>query len=202
MKQIRERKAVIEAQLNAGHESTSGLRDAFDKHHNILTTSWLDTLLGPMLAISDEEKLYLLEFDDRKGLENEIKKLKIKEKAIIIPGRSAPIDFIENELKAYFEGKLKEFHTPLHLIGSNFQKQAWQALCKIPYGETRSYAEQAISINKASAHRAVANANGANQLAIIIPCHRIINSNGNLGGYGGGIPRKKWLIEHEKRNKL
>lgn len=78
---------------------------------------------------------------------------------------------------------------------------AWQALTLIPYGETRSYAQQAQSLGKPTAYRAVANANGANSLSIIIPCHRIINSSGNLGGYGGGIARKQWLLEHERKNK-
>ena len=212
MKEIREGGAVIDAQLNAGYESSSGFRDAFSKliggaptnfnqHLNVLKATWLDTILGPMLSISDDEALYLLEFVDRRGLERELEQLKLKTKSIIIPGGSDVIDSIESELKYYFEGKLKEFKTPLHVLGSPFQRMAWEALKKIPYGETRSYAEQAISIGEPSAVRAVANANGANQLAIIIPCHRIINSNGELGGYGGGVARKQWLVDMEKQNK-
>ena len=85
------------------------------------------------------------------------------------------------------------------MFGSPFQRQVWQVLCGIPYGETRSYAEEAMYMGKPSAYRAVANANGANQLAIIIPCHRVIASDGTLGGYGGGIAVKQWLLEHEKR---
>lgn len=210
MKQVREGKGVIEAQLNTGYESSSGFRDAFskimgaaptnfDKHPNILQASWLDMPLGPMLAIADEKHLYLLEFVGRRGLEREIERLRIKTKSAIIPGYTAPIASIEKELHAYFAGKLKVFKTPLFLLGSPFQKLAWEALMKIPYGETRSYAEQAVAIGKPSAYRAVANANGANQIAIVIPCHRIINSNGDLGGYGGGIAHKKWLIQHEKQ---
>nr|WP_253310092.1 methylated-DNA--[protein]-cysteine S-methyltransferase [Rickettsia endosymbiont of Ceutorhynchus assimilis] len=172
----------------------------FNNHHNILKADRLDTPLGPMLAIADEYALYLLEFVDRRGLEREIEKLRIKTKAAIIPGSNAPLKSIETELKFYFAGSLKEFKTPLHLLGSPFQQLVWQELMRIPYGETRSYGKQATAIGKQSAYRAVANANGANQLAIVIPCHRIINSNGELGGYGGGIARKKWLIEHEQRN--
>ncbi|MCL9685307.1 bifunctional transcriptional activator/DNA repair enzyme AdaA [Legionella maioricensis] len=212
MKQIREGKEVIEAQVNTGYESSSGFRDAFAKimgaapsnfaqHHPVLKASWLDTRLGPMLAIADEDALYLLEFVDRRGLEREVEKLRKKTKSVIIPGSSPPITSIEKELNAYFEGSLKEFVTPIHLLGSPFQKLAWHKLLNIPYGETRSYSKQAEAIGKPSAFRTVANANGANQLAIIIPCHRIINLNGNLGGYGGGIARKQWLIEHERRNK-
>ena len=209
MKQIRKGEKVIEAQLNAGYESSSGFRDAFSKimgaaptnfhnQHNILKSAWLDTPLGPMLVISDEQALYLLEFVERRGLEREIEKLRKTTKSAIIPGRTAAIDLIEEELASYFSGKLKVFKTSIHMLGSPFQKMVWQELMRIPYGETRSYLAQAEAIKKPTAFRAVANANGANQLAIIIPCHRIINSNGKLGGYGGGIARKEWLINNEQ----
>lgn len=209
MKQIRGGEAVIEAQLSTGYESSSGFRDAFSRimgaaptklgNQNILKASWLDTPLGPMIAIADEEAIYLLEFVDRRGLELEIERLRQRTKSAIIPGRSKPIDSIEKELCLYFQGKLRSFNTALHLIGSPFQKHVWEELLKIPPGETRSYAELAKAIGKPSAFRAVALANGANQFAIIIPCHRVINTNGELGGYGGGLTRKKWLINHEKK---
>jgi len=166
-----------------------------------LKSSHLDSPLGPILAIADNEILHLLEFVERRGLEREIERLRIRGKAAIIPGTTDPILSIEKELKAYFEGSLKDFKTPIHLLGSPFQKLVWNALLSIPYGETKSYTEQASIIGKPSACRAVANANGANQLAIVIPCHRIINSNGALGGYGGGIDRKKWLLQHEIQHK-
>lgn len=207
-KQIRAGDAVIEAQLNTGYESSSGFRDAFSKimgaaptkfegQHTILKASWIDTRLGPMIAIADEAGIYLLEFVDRRGLEREVERLRIKTKAAIIPGITDPIKSITLELESYFEGKLKEFKTPLHLLGSPFQRSVWEELMRIPYGQTQSYMAQSKAIGRATAYRAVANANGANQLAIVIPCHRIINSNGELGGYGGGIRRKQWLIEHE-----
>ncbi len=162
-----------------------------------LISSQFDTPLGLMIAISDEEALYLLEFIERRGLKREIDKLKSKTKSVILPGDADPIASIQKELKAYFAGNLKEFKTPFHLLGSSFQKQAWKALMQVPYGKTKSYKEQAIAINRPQSYRAVANANGANQLAVIVPCHRIISNNGGLSGYGGGIKRKKWLIEHE-----
>lgn len=164
-----------------------------------LKSKWVSTPLGSMLAIADEEKLYLLEFEERRGLEHEIERLRFKTKISIIPGKTAPLESIENEVNLYFEGKLKDFKTPYCLLGSPFQQLVWQTLLTVSYGETNSYREQAIKMNKQKAFRAVANANGANQLAILIPCHRIITSNGKIGGYGGGIDRKKWLIEHEKR---
>ena len=211
MKQIRNGQAVIEAQLNMGYESSSGFRDAFskimgaaptqsDKHYTLLKASWLDTPLGPMLAIADEQALHLLEFVDRRGLEREVERLRKTVKAAIIPGSTGPIVSIERELKSYFEGTLKQFQTPLYCQGSLFQKLVWDALVQIPYGQTRSYAQQSLAIGKSTACRAVANANGANQLAIVIPCHRIITSSGELGGYGGGIARKQWLLDHEKNN--
>jgi AraC family transcriptional regulator of adaptative response/methylated-DNA-[protein]-cysteine methyltransferase len=122
-------------------------------------------------------------------------------KAAIVPGVTEPLRSIELELKNYFEGKLKIFTTPLFLLGSPFQQRVWKELLKIPYGTTRSYAAQATSMGEPKAIRAVANANGANQLAIVIPCHRIINTNGALGGYGGGIARKEWLLQHEVKYK-
>lgn len=209
MKKMRAGGKVIEAQLNAGHESDSGFQDAFSKimgappknivgKHNVLKSSWLDSPLGPILAVADDEGLYLLEFLERRGLEREIERLKIKTKSAIIPGRTSIIDLIEQELANYFVGILKEFKTPIYLLGSDFQKVVWQELMRIPYGETRSYATQAKALGNPKATRAVANANGANQLAIIIPCHRIINSNGDLGGYGGGTSRKQWLVNMEK----
>jgi AraC family transcriptional regulator of adaptative response/methylated-DNA-[protein]-cysteine methyltransferase len=210
MKQIREGEPVIEAQLSAGYESGSGFRDAFSRIMGtppaksgegcILKSSWLDTPLGPMLAIANEEALYLLEFVDRRGLEREIERLRKRTKSRVIPGHTKPIDSIKKELNLYFKGELTAFQTPLCLQGSPFQRQVWDQLSKIPYGQTRSYAAIAKDIGRPTAFRAVAQANGSNQLAIIIPCHRVINSNGELGGYAGGVPRKQWLLEHEKKH--
>lgn len=167
-----------------------------------LNTSWFDTLLGPMIAIGDDNALFLLEFIDRRNLGRGIKKLRQATKAAIIPGSTNPLVSIQKELADYFAGTLTNFKTPIHIFGSTFQKLSWHALTAIPYGHTRSYLEQAKAIGNPKAFRAVANANGANQLAIIIPCHRIINDNGKLGGYGGGIDKKQWLINHEKNNQI
>jgi len=189
-------------------DKSSGFRETFSRimgaaptklgHSNILKASWLDTKLGPMIAIANDEALYLLEFVDRTGLERAVERLRAKTKSAIVPGHTQAISSIEKELKLYFDCKLIEFKTPLFLLGSPFQKQVWEELKKIPSGKTRSYLDLAKVIGKPSAFRAVANANGANQLAIVIPCHRVINTNGELAGYGGGIARKQWLINHEK----
>jgi AraC family transcriptional regulator of adaptative response/methylated-DNA-[protein]-cysteine methyltransferase len=148
MKQIRSGDLVIDAQLNMGYESSSGFRDAFskimgatptkfDNHHRILKASWIDTLLGSMLAISDDDALYLLEFVDRRGLEREIEVLKVKTKAVIIPGNTAPLKQIESELQGYFNGSLHEFKTPLHFLGSSFQTLAWKELISIPWTDAK-----------------------------------------------------------------
>jgi AraC family transcriptional regulator of adaptative response/methylated-DNA-[protein]-cysteine methyltransferase len=151
-----------------------------------------------MIAITSDTALYLLEFIDRPGLECEIELLGQKTKSVIISGRTDVINVLEKELQLYFSGELKEFKTPLFFLGSPFQHKVWQELQKIPYGQTRAYAELAEAVEKLSAFRAVAQANGKNKIALIVPCHRVINKNGNLGGYSGGINRKKWLIHLEK----
>lgn len=211
MKEIRSGKAIIEAQLTGGYESGSGFRDAFTKitghapsllqTEETLKASWLDSPLGPMLAISDEKELYLLEFADRRGLEREIEYLRKRTKMPILPGNAPPLESIKQELALYFKGRLQTFKTPLHRIGSPFQLKVWNALQHIPYGTTCSYRELAATIGLPTAYRAVANANGCNQFAIIVPCHRVINTNGALGGYSGGINRKEWLLTLEEKIK-
>ena len=166
-----------------------------------LKAMWMETLLGPMIAIADEKSLYLLEFFTKKGLEREINRLG-QQGFAILPGNAPPLRSIQAELKAYFEGKLTAFTTPFQVIGSVFQQKVWEKLCQIPYGETISYAKQSTLLGKPTAYRAVANANGANQLSIIVPCHRVIASDGSLGGYSSGLALKLWLINHEKKSRL
>jgi AraC family transcriptional regulator of adaptative response/methylated-DNA-[protein]-cysteine methyltransferase len=209
MKHIRSGASVIDAQVSAGYESGSGFRDAFTRiigsapslsqTSRVLRAAWFDTELGPMIAIADEIALYLLEFVDRRGLEREIERLRqAAGTAAIIPGHTAPIRQIEAELARYFAGALRHFQTPIACLGTPFQCRVWDALQAIPYGQTRSYTQLAASLGKESAVRAVAQANGANQLALVIPCHRVIGANGDLTGYAAGTVRKGWLIQHEK----
>ena len=165
---------------------------------NMFNAAWIDTPLGPMIAIANETALYLLEFVDRRGLELEVERLRARTKSAILPGSSPPLKSIEMELKAYFDGTLRTFKTPLFLMGSPFQKRVWDALLHIPYGETKSYKEQAAIIEHPTATRAVANANGANQIAIVIPCHRVIGSSGTLTGFAGGMAMKRQMLELEK----
>ena len=156
---------------------------------HFLKADWLDTPLGSMIAMADEKALYVLEFMDRERSTH----------SAITTGRTEPIDSIAKELRLYFEGKLELFQTPIKMTGSAFQTEVWSKLQQIPLGKTCSYAEIARAIKNPLAVRAVGRANAANLLAIIIPCHRVINANGDLGGYSGGIKRKEWLLNHEKR---
>lgn len=201
--------SVLDAQLDAQFKSGSGFRLAFKQllgqtpanvHKGaMLKADWLDTPIGAMLAIADAHALHLLEFHDRKALATEIKTLQKKSGAIISMGRFPAIDQIEAELQSYFSGNLSAFQTPLAKEGSPFYLQVWNALCQIPVGSTRSYAQVARIIDKPSAVRAVARGNGANKIAIVIPCHRVIGADGSLTGYAGGLWRKRWLLEHERR---
>ncbi|MDX1876120.1 methylated-DNA--[protein]-cysteine S-methyltransferase [Mycolicibacterium sp. 120266] len=102
------------------------------------------------------------------------------------------------QLQAYFAGDCTEFDIPLELVGTAFQRKVWQALLTIPYGETRSYGDIAAQIGTPTAYRAVGLANGHNPIGIIVPCHRVIGANGSLTGYGGGLDRKKILLEMER----
>ena len=165
--------------------------------NRVLKESRIKTPLGEMIAIADQNFLYLLEFTDSPNVKRKIERLKGKLNCIIEPGQAQPITSIEQELSSYFSGKLKRFDTPIFMMGTDFQRLAWQELRDIPYADTRSYKQQADLLKKPKAVRAIANANAANQLAIIIPCHRVIQNDGKIGGYAGGVQRKEWLLEHE-----
>lgn len=163
-----------------------------------LLASWIATPLGDMLAVGSATHLHLLEFMDRTALPAELKRLQSISEGGIGLGRSEPIEQAERELTAYFAGRSASFETPLALQGTPFREQVWRELLRIPPGETRSYSEVARLIGQPNAIRAVAGANGANQIAVMVPCHRVIGSDGSLTGYGGGLWRKRRLIELER----
>lgn len=201
--------SVIDAQLDAGYGSGSGFREAFarllgDAPARIrakayLTADWILTPLGPMIAIADDDALHLLEFADRTALPTEIARLRSRSGLLLRHGRNRPIDRIAAELDRYFAGSKLSFDTPVAEHGTDFERSVWQELRRIPAGETRSYRDIARALGRDGAERAVARANGANQLALVIPCHRVIASDGALSGYGGKVWRKRWLLEHERR---
>lgn len=152
-----------------------------------------------MVAGGTKEGLCLLQFSDRATLSSEYEELAESFKTTIKNGSNRHIRALKKQLKEYFKGKRKDFSVPLLTPGTEFQQGAWKELLKIPFGSTISYHEQAAALNKTGAARAVAHANASNRIAIIIPCHRVIGADGTLIGYGGGLNRKKWLLNHEKK---
>ena len=164
----------------------------------VLLADWITTPLGDMIAVSSIQHLHLLEFIDRKALPTELTKLRKACNNDLGVGSFGPTEQIRSELSAFFSGKSARFRAPLSLQGSAFTKEVWNELRAIPAGQTRSYSEIAKRVNRPSAVRAVARANGANQIAIVIPCHRVIGADGSLTGYGGGLWRKQRLIEIEQ----
>ena len=152
-----------------------------------------------MLAIADDAGLRLLEFVDRRALERELSILRTRLRTNIVPGEHRHLTAARKQLADYFSGKNLEFTVPLAPVGSPFQLRDWKLLQTIPLGETRSYSWMAEQLGDKEMRRAVGRANGENMLCIIIPCHRVIRADGTLCGYGGGLWRKKWLLEHERK---
>jgi len=167
----------------------------------ILLEFWYDTPLGRMLSLSDDGALYLLEFEHRKFLDREIERLKKRLSAKIEYGETIISKQLARELDGYFQGKLEVFTIPFELVGTEFQKLVWQEVLKIPSGERWTYKAIAEKINKPQASFAVGAANGANQLALIVPCHRLVRTDGELAGYAGGLDKKRWLLNHESEFK-
>jgi AraC family transcriptional regulator, regulatory protein of adaptative response / methylated-DNA-[protein]-cysteine methyltransferase len=202
---------IIEAAYESGYESLSGFNESFRKtlgvspgkslNHNLITVTRILTPLGPMLAGANNDGICLLEFVDRRMLETQIKRLRNLFKAELVPGNNKYFKDLNKQIQEYFSGKRNKFDLPLLLKGTSFQEAVWKELLSIPYGVTRSYQEQAEHVGNIQAVRAVAKANGDNRIAIIIPCHRVIGKNGKLTGYGGGLWRKQFLLDHETRFK-
>jgi O-6-methylguanine DNA methyltransferase len=163
----------------------------------MLTSRRLPTPLGEMLAVASPQGLCLLEFVGQKGVERELAQVLAARGGVLEEGDSAILQQADAELAGYFAGRCHAFGVPLDMVGTPFQREAWHALVAIPYGQTRSYAEQARAIGRPTATRAIAAANGQNKISIIVPCHRVIGSNGSLTGFGGGLPRKRALLALE-----
>lgn len=173
----------------------------FPSQNLSLQTAQIETPLGIMFAVASQAGLYQLEFADRPNLEAEIRLLQEKTGSQIIPGDNQTLEKLREELNTYFQGKRMQFSMSLLPGGTAFQHSVWEILLSIPAGETRSYLQIAQMLNKPAASRAVGNANGKNPIAIVIPCHRVIGTDGSLCGYAGGIGRKQWLLDHEKQFK-
>jgi AraC family transcriptional regulator, regulatory protein of adaptative response / methylated-DNA-[protein]-cysteine methyltransferase len=165
----------------------------------MIKTTKIETPLGEMVAGATDEGVCLLEFTDRRMLPTEYKDLTRQLMTTVEDGENKHLKILRKQLKEYFDGRRKEFSVPLVTPGSEFQQAVWKELQNIQFGSTRSYQEQAIALNRPDSVRAIANANGMNRISIVIPCHRVIGSNGRLTGYGGGLKRKRWLLDHEKK---
>jgi len=202
---------VTGAAFDHGYESLSGFRDAFArlfgeppgrsraKRATPVTVSRLTTPLGPMIAAATERGVCLLEFADRRMLETQIRRLRrLIAGAAFTPGRSEHLDLLDRELQRYFAGELQRFTVPTDVPGTEFQRSVWDRLIEIPYGELSTYEAIARGIGRPTAMRAVGRANGDNRLAIMIPCHRVVRSDGSLCGYGGGVWRKQRLLDLER----
>jgi AraC family transcriptional regulator, regulatory protein of adaptative response / methylated-DNA-[protein]-cysteine methyltransferase len=209
LREVRNGGRVDHAQNGSGFESGSGFRDAFArifgepptaaKRQGGLFAERIETPLGAMLAIADDEGLRLLEFVDRRAMERELSILRKRLRTNVVPGDHRHLDAVRSRLADYFSGKSLTFDVPLEPVGSPFQLRAWELLRSIPVGETRSYSWMAKQLGDVEMRRAVGRANGENMICIIIPCHRVIRADGSLCGYGGGLWRKKWLLDHERR---
>lgn len=207
-KKLQQGENVLDVALDNGYESLSGFNDSFknvfgvspknSKLEKIVDLKRIETPLGTMIACANENGICMLEFSDRKALPTELKEISKHFDANIVQGENPHFKTLEKELEEYFEGKRKDFTVPLSPVGTDFQKKVWEILRTIPYGTTRTYQQQADILGNPKAVRAVANANGLNKISIIIPCHRVIGTNGTLTGYGGGIWRKQKLLELEK----
>jgi AraC family transcriptional regulator of adaptative response/methylated-DNA-[protein]-cysteine methyltransferase len=209
LRDVQSGRPVIEVQLERGYESTSGFRDAFTrifgapprgaKVSACLLARRIETPLGTMLGLADGDGLRLLEFVDRRGLEREIAGLRRRLKCAVVPGNNGVLDATARQLAHYFAGESLAFDLPLAPVGSEFQRRVWTELQRIAPGHTRSYAEMAVKLGIPKGPRAIGRANGSNMIAIVIPCHRVINADGSLCGYAGGIWRKQRLLEHERK---
>lgn len=211
LRAIRQGGRPTEVQMKTGYQSKSGFDAAMKKilgnpdsgspHTKTtgLLARWLETPLGGMLAVASDDGLCMLEFVDRRALETELAALRKRLGANVVPGDCPCLEETATQLGEYFAGTRRDFDLKLDLSGSEFQKKIWALLARIPHGRVSTYVAIAKQAGNPNGSRAVGLANGRNQIAIVIPCHRVIRADGTLCGYGGGIHRKQWLLDHERR---
>lgn len=211
--QLRNGADLDDATLGAGFESHSGFRDAFQRtfgdspgrarvHGERIVAALLESPLGPLLAATRDAGLCLLEFSDRRMLETNLAEMRRQFGCAVVPGQHSLLEQLRHQLAEYFAGTRRDFTLALEPRGTAFQEKVWAQLRTIPHGETWSYDLLAHAIGQPTAQRAVARANGANRISILIPCHRVIGKDGTLTGYGGGLWRKRLLLELERTGRL
>jgi AraC family transcriptional regulator of adaptative response/methylated-DNA-[protein]-cysteine methyltransferase len=207
-REIKGGSTVSDVATGSGFESESGFREAFARTFGAapvaaaageaVTLEWIASPVGPLVAGATDEGVCFLEFSDRRMLETQLATLRRRLGAPLLPGRHRWLDALSVQLDEYFTGRRERFELPLAIRGTPFQEQVWRALLEIPYGATWSYRDVATRIGLPGATRAVGTANGMNRIAIVIPCHRVVNADGKLGGYGGGVWRKQFLLDLER----
>jgi AraC family transcriptional regulator of adaptative response/methylated-DNA-[protein]-cysteine methyltransferase len=207
-KSLKKSETATNAALVNSRESLSGFKESYryvfgnpptnTNKKTVLNIIRFSTPVGPMFACASSKGVCLLDFTDCRTLETDFQYLTKQLNALMVSGKNSHLDHVQSELQEYFDGNRKNFTGPLHTLGTDFQKSVWKTLQDIPFGQTCSYKQQAIALGNPKAIRAVASANGSNPISIIIPCHRVIGSDGSLTGYGGGLHRKKWLLDYEK----
>ncbi len=200
--------SVTEVAADSGYDSLSGFNSMFkrvigasplnSRDRQIVNITRIETDLGLMIAGATERGICMFEFADYKQIELELRQLSETFQAPLVQGENPHFDTLRTQLAEYFRGGRRQFDIPLDLAGTDFQKQVWLGLLEIPYGETTTYARQAALLGRPNSVRAVAGANGKNKISILLPCHRVIGADGTLTGYGGGIWRKKKLLEFER----
>lgn len=210
--QIREGATLDDVVFANSYESHSGFREAFGKAFGVppgqsrtndfIATQILETPLGAMLVGAVSKGVCLIEYTDRRMLEHNYATIRKHFGYPVLPVTNKHIELLRDELSRYFAGQLTEFTLPLVPHGTAFQERVWSELQRIPYGQTISYDELAQRLDQPTAVRAVARANGINRINILIPCHRVIGKDGQLTGYGGGLWRKRLLLELERTGKL
>jgi AraC family transcriptional regulator of adaptative response/methylated-DNA-[protein]-cysteine methyltransferase len=210
---IRQGASLDDAIFDSGFQSHSGFREAFSRVFgeapgrsretgDRVVITMLETPLGPLLAGATDQGVNFLEYTDRRMLEHNLKAMRRRFGCAVVPGQHPLLERLREELREYFQGNRQEFKLPLASRGTPFQDKVWQELRRIPYGQTISYDALARRVGQPTAQRAVARANGMNYVAILIPCHRVIGKDGSLTGYGGGLWRKRLLLELERTGKL
>jgi AraC family transcriptional regulator of adaptative response/methylated-DNA-[protein]-cysteine methyltransferase len=208
LSRIQEGEKVIDAAFDHGFESLSGFNEAFRRLAGVPPTGAataprivmkrLPTPLGPMVAAATDEALCLLEFADRRMLPLQLRRMKKRLPGTVVPGDNGLLADLERELAEYFAGERREFSIPLEVPGTPWQERIWRRLLEISPGETVSYGEIAAELGRPAAARAVARAVGDNRVAVLVPCHRVIGGDGALTGYGGGLWRKRRMLELER----
>ena len=209
LQELKGGRTATDVAFDSGYESLSGFGytckkltgHAPSERQQVILIHRFTTPIGPMFVCATENGVCLLEFVDRRMLETEFSDLQRLLKANIMAGENRHTRQAEKEIGEYFAGLRQRFEIALDTPGSPFQQAVWQGITAVGFGETSHYQALASAIDKTSAVRAVAGANGANRVAIVIPCHRILGKDGSMTGYGGGIARKAWLLAHEKKHR-